>query len=503
MSEDLQKLYDDAIKAMNAGENHKARNMLNRYLEADEENVEAWVALYKVVDDVDEKRICLTTILQLDPANSYARRELAKSEEQIERTQNDEEVAPGITRRMVRVAAIGGAAYVLVVFLITMLIVSGINGGKSAERQQRTQDASRQTATQNAFATGDAAIAMTQAQIAISQTAIAQSLITPSATFTRTPDPALATWTPTATESTTDFRVLEAPPAAIPGVISGWGGRDSTDSGYLNPIRIPANGAGGATEIINEFARGVTSNVPGQRVLFERYDRRLGDTTLAVLDPNNPDETMTGYANLWSDAGVYDIQNASMSADGNVFVVDALIRASNIREVFLVDVIADTLTQLTDDAANYSAPAISQDGSQVLAIKEDGANGTDLVLINVGTRDQRPMTTDGNALIESQPAWHSDNLQGVFAAHPQGQPNQNEIYQLRLLPESAATSLLIATTDADEIFPVYDPSSQFIAFASNRAGGIYNIYIFDIATTTTYQLTDFEFDYFPGGWSLS
>ena len=91
MSEDLQQKYQKAIKAMKSGENLVARDLLNEVIELDEENVDAWVALSKVVDNDDEKRICLTTILQLDPTNSYARTELAKSEAKIEQTASEEE----------------------------------------------------------------------------------------------------------------------------------------------------------------------------------------------------------------------------------------------------------------------------------------------------------------------------------------------------------------------------------------------------------------------------
>jgi len=501
MSEDLQKLYQDAQKAMKAGNKEKARDLLSQVVEEDEENVDAWVALSKVVDNDAEKRICLTTILQLDPTNSYARKELAKSEEKIEKGKNEEEVAPGITRRMVRTAAIGSAIYILVVFGITFVLLSIITGGKNAQRAELTRIASNATGTVQAFSANETSVAETQVQVAISATAQAQLLITPSATFTRTPDPQFATWTPTPTEGGTTFRVLDLPPASLPGVIYGWGGRDATDSGYLDPFSMPANGTELKREIINELARAVAVDVPGQTVLFERYNRRFEETALVTLQTSNPEETITGFADLWGSVGVIDVENPSISADGSRFVVDALVTATNLRELFLVDVNADTVTQLTNDGANYNTPAISQDGTRILAVREDPANGSDLVLIDPITLDQIVMTTDGNAIIESQPSWHPDNQQAVFRGHPGGQPDNGEIYNLRVLPESGASDLLIATGD-DETNPVLDPTGGFVAFASDRTNGVYNIFIFEIATRTTYQLTEFEFDHFPGGWAL-
>lgn len=502
MSEDLQQMYQNALKAMKNGDNATARNLLNDVLEQDEENVDAWITLSKVVDHDGEKRICLTTILQLDPTNSYARKELAKSEAKIEQTSNDEEVAPGITRGMVRKVAIASASYILVVFVITMLIVSMINGGKNAERAEATQIARDITATVDTIATGNAAIIMTQTMESITATAKAQLLITPSPTFTRTPDPKFATWTPTPTEGVAVYRVLEQPPANIPGMIVGWGGRDANNSGYVDPFRILANGSQPAIDLVNEFGRGFASDVPGRTVIFERYDRQVGNIEIRTLNPSDPINSMTGYTILFQTINFTDVQNPSLSADGQKFVFDALMMQTGTREIFLVDTITSQITQITNDIADYSTPELSQDGTRILAVRKDLANGTDLVLIDVETLNQIQMTTDGDALIESQPSWHRDGLQAVYKAHLPGQETNSEIYLLRILVESG-TSLILIATDADESYPIMDPNGQYVAFASNRGAGIYNIYIFDISTQITYQLTEDEFDTFPGGWSLS
>jgi hypothetical protein len=506
MSEDLQKKYEEAIQALNDGENIVARDLLNEVIEEDEENVDAWVALSKAVDNDDEKRICLTTILQLDPTNSYARSELQKSEAKIEQTVNEEEIAPGITRGMVRKAAIGSAVYIVVVFLVTMIIVSSINGGKNAQRAEATQIAQDATDAVAAIETGNAEIVMTQTMESITATARAQLLITPSPTYTWTPDTSFPTWTPTPTEGALEYRVLETPPPNLPGMITGWGGRDTTNSGYVELIRLPANGLEPAARILGEFGRNLGGDVPGNTVIIERYNRQVGNADIITLDPmeelvpSQAPTSLRGFASLFEDLLVSDMQNPSLSADGSKFVVDALVRATNLREIFLVDINTNQIRQITDDGASYSTPELSQDGNRILAVRDDPNNGTDLVLIEVGTLNQIQMTTDGDALIESQPSWHTDNLQAVYTAHPPGLENNREIYTLRILPESGATALLIATGD-DESNPIMNPSGAYVAFASNRGAGVYNIYIFDIATKATYQLTDSEFDTFPGGWS--
>jgi hypothetical protein len=499
MSEDLQRMYQDAIKAMKAGDQVKARDLLNEVIENDEENMDAWVALSKVVDNDDEKRICLTTILQLDPTNAYARKALEKSEAKIEKTSSDEEVAPGITRGLVRKVAIGSAVYVLVVFLITMLIVLSINGGKNAERAELTKIASNLNSTSEAIEAGNTAIAATQMMEAITATARAQLLVTPSATPTQVLAP---TWTLTPEQETVKYRVLDKPPADVSGMISGWGGRDATNSGYVDLFHMPANGSQPPSEIINELGRNLASDVPGQTIAFERYDRQEGSSLIVTLNPSQPNDSMIGFSPLFIEARITDMRNPSLSADGSMFVFDAIVIGTDTREIFLININAYTITRITNDIANYTTPELSQNGTQILAVRKDPSNGTDLVLIDVATLNQVQMTTDGDALIESQPSWHRDNIQAVYKAHPPGQENNNEIYILRILADSGSSILLIAT-DADESYPIMDPNGRYVAFASNRGAGVYNIYIFDINTLTTYQLTEDGFNTFPGGWSLS
>lgn len=506
MSEDLQKMYQDALAAMKAGDKEKARNLLSEVVEEDEENIDAWVALSKVVASDAEKRICLTTILQLDPTNSYARKELIKSDEKIEQSKDKEEFAPGITRKMVRNAALGSAAYIVIVSIITFLIVSVVSGNKQAQRVELTEIAVNATGTVEAFSANETIIAETQIQVAISATEYFLSQVSPTPTITDTPDPAFATWTPTPTQGSASFRVegMERVPANLPGQIYGWGGRDTSDGGYLQVFTILANGTQPLSEIINEDGRNLVSDVPGQTVMFERYNRRFGEAALVTLQTSNPDGTMTGYADLWGEAGVISVENPSVSADGNRFVADAEVSATGLRELFLVDTSGGepTLTQLTDDGANYRDGAITQDGSRILAVREDPDQGTDLVLIDPATLDQIRMTSDGDAIIESQPFWHNDNQRAIFRGYRTGEPNNGDIYILRVLPESGATDPLIGTAN-DETNPVFDPTGTFIAFSSNRVGGVYNIFVFEFATRATYQLTEFEFNHFPGGWSLN
>ena len=64
------------IAAAKAGQRERARDLLMRVVEQDEENVLAWLWLSGVVDSLDDRQVCLENVLTLDPDNVAARRGL-------------------------------------------------------------------------------------------------------------------------------------------------------------------------------------------------------------------------------------------------------------------------------------------------------------------------------------------------------------------------------------------------------------------------------------------
>jgi tetratricopeptide (TPR) repeat protein len=65
------------IAAAKSGQRERARDLLMRVVEQDEENVLAWLWLSGVVDTLDDREICLENVLALDPDNEPARKGLA------------------------------------------------------------------------------------------------------------------------------------------------------------------------------------------------------------------------------------------------------------------------------------------------------------------------------------------------------------------------------------------------------------------------------------------
>ena len=61
---------------------------------------------------------------------------------------------------------------------------------------------------------------------------------------------------------------------------------------------------------------------------------------------------------------------------------------------------------------------------------------------------------------------------------------------------------MVGRSDGNDILPVFSPDGKYLAFASNRSG-VYDIYVLDLDTQTTYQLTNTIDEDYPSGWSQS
>lgn len=69
-AEELLKLGEEAKRA---GDNRAARDFYLRLLELDQENEAAWYGLSEVVEDLEDRRICLENVLFLNPESTAAR----------------------------------------------------------------------------------------------------------------------------------------------------------------------------------------------------------------------------------------------------------------------------------------------------------------------------------------------------------------------------------------------------------------------------------------------
>ncbi len=73
----VQERLREGIAAAKAGQRERARDLLMRVVEEDEDNLAAWLWLSGMVDSLDDREVCLENALELDPGNDAARKGLA------------------------------------------------------------------------------------------------------------------------------------------------------------------------------------------------------------------------------------------------------------------------------------------------------------------------------------------------------------------------------------------------------------------------------------------
>lgn len=171
------KMLDEAIAAVEAGEIARAKDLLTRLLRTDQYNPAYWLWMSATVDTVKERTYCLKQTLQLDPQNQAAKRGLILLGElppddslaiplslQTRKWQVELlEKGPQISARSWRtIALIGGAA-----LLFVALIAGAITGVVALTRRQ-AQVAARPTFV--VFATPTNTVAPTSVRPQLSPT---------------------------------------------------------------------------------------------------------------------------------------------------------------------------------------------------------------------------------------------------------------------------------------------------------------------------------------------
>lgn len=489
--------FQQAVELAREGNREQARELLQELVESNPEDAQAWLLMARLVDDDDEKRICLANVLQLDPSNEAAQKMLQNLEEKEARLKDQAEVVPGISRRLLTTVIIACGAFAFVVCLLVVLISSGINSSRASATLQAARFVTNAYETEIAL-TQDIYNTLTKVA-AVTQTAAAT--ITPTATVTRTPD-LPPTFTPTPTEAGSASIPPLEPPPPLAGKLIVWGGRDFFGNGFYEPFLITLSaGSYQEGDLLNADSIAHPDIHPtGQRVLYQRYDASFNGWVLYAvnIDGQQGEDLTLRWANR---IALINPQHARFSADGTqiVFIGTAIDNQTN--EIYLLNLGTSQVQRITNDNANYAYPNFSPDGARLIAVKQDAAAGTDLVTINLAEGlTQTPVTNDGDFSIETTSDFSADGLSIVYAAHSSTTPDNSNIY-IRL-SDGRGVAQPVRETDADEIMPVYSPDGQYIAYASNRTGN-YDIYIVRLSDGVFFQLTTTEADEFLGGWSAN
>jgi len=73
MDDEMREWLAEGIARAKAGQREQAREMLLRVVERDERNVQAWLWLSGLVDDLQDRRVALENVLAIEPENAFAR----------------------------------------------------------------------------------------------------------------------------------------------------------------------------------------------------------------------------------------------------------------------------------------------------------------------------------------------------------------------------------------------------------------------------------------------
>ncbi|MCU0497420.1 MAG: hypothetical protein MUF87_08730 [Anaerolineae bacterium] len=500
-------LLRQATEAAREGKKKEAQRLIAQILENDDENVKAWMLLYRVTDDINDKRIALTSILQIDPSNIKAQEALDRLEAQQGdgkgKTADDEEVAPGLKRREVMMIVGGGLGLIVVVLMVVFVIIQ-IN-------TQRENEANNNS-TQVAAAITNAVIqetALVATSTAAQETAQAIFLLTQTATFTPTNQRGQNLPTeipPTPTEGPSPMpTALIFPPVSPNSVLLGWGSPDQTDDDQA-PI-FALNVADGQYRLITPGDKGMYPFARGQnRIVYSQYTPSSFDFTTSVINLSTGEDRLLGLDWEGTPHIFFNTRYPYLSPDGNQIAFIAKADGTATDEIFIFDynsTLPGRINRITNDQFFYAYPAFSPDGTQLIVLRynqNELVGGSDLFIITLATNEFRPYTDTGPEVIETMARFSPSGREVAFVAD-NGMDGSNDIFLRPITGGGADVTLNISNHPADDIHPVFSPDGQWLAFASNRINPrTYQIYVFNLQTGQTYQVTNENDDFFPYSW---
>lgn len=489
---DPKRLLNDAIAAAREGDKDRARLLLEEVVAADPQNEKAWYWLASVAETDEQRRLYLGNVIQINPNNERAQAILARLEtrqEEKPKSGLDEELMPGVTKRLV---IIGGASVAILAVLICAALAIAISSNQQA--------AANQQATARALqGTQDAVLAQAQTAEFQATQAVLLGLVTAT--------PAGPTLPPTWTAQPSPTSALGITATPLPtalanpmfsGRIAAASGDDLLGEGFVPIVEFGLDGSPGRT-LVDGRGRAPSFSPQGDLMIYTRYSSGTREQGLEIITLNGtvPPRLLTqllgGRVLVGQDEG-------SFSPDGNSVTFMAKEPGSTNHNIYVLslqalggvagnqqvpeEIAAQALTRITDGSINSISPTWA-DSTRLVYVADSSATGggADLRILGLnGT--QTNITSDAAGIFENHPDVSPDGTWVAFDGYTTD-PNDTDIYMVSM---NGGVSMLLVDTPAKEVRPRWSPDGRFLVYSSNRTGS-WEIYIVEVATYASYQVT--------------
>lgn len=215
-----------------------------------------------------------------------------------------------------------------------------------------------------------------------------------------------------------------------------------------------------------------THPIPTERGILYYSEGQKSPPAIVSLDRKTGEETVVVETRL--------IESSSFSSDsaGNNLVFASgdygLYNSYGLRITSKLFILAGGKTRLLTDEASLFQPAVSPDGSKIVAVKRNGSYST-LVEIDKTTGAVKEIYGEEGTNIMN-PRFSPDNLELVFVRNRKG---MQDVYLMKL-DEPATAGPLFGNDSFMDYFPSFTDKGE-ISFVSDRDGEL-ALYLFDRAT---------------------